>query len=555
MAVAILSVGISFIFTDAKAANPVLPGSANAGRVDKDHKAVVPDQVPEGGEQPKVLLPASTVPEGADKVKFVLKTVTVEGVTAFSHQEIESLYKKFLGKEIALANVWQIADLITQHYQENGYFISRAYVPEQNIANGAITIRAGEGHIGAVELKDSIADNYIVKNLIQKIKEEKPSRSQTVESFLLRLNDLPGVSFRSVIEPLSDNPENQSAVKLILVKEKKPDSGAVSFDNYNSRYLGPNEGTVSYSRSIIPFELTSISFLGGIPLEKLKNLSGSHEIHLSSEVSMQIYGGYTAANPGFTLSPKDIDSSASNLGVSLKDQFIRQRQENLSLTISFDGKNNYSDVLEAPLTRDRVRAARVNLSYDRDDPLDGYDFLNVTLSHGLEVFNASTKGQAFLSRAKANPDFNKFEYGLTRFQTLPANLTAVIGVSGQIASGVLYSSEQFGFGGQSYGRAYDPSEIIGDSGIAGSAELRYSGIPVFYDISIAPYAFYDVGKVWDDGQPSQSGSSLGFGIRWDSSFGISGNLTIAEPLTRAVEDPVTGNGKSPRYLFQMSYKF
>jgi len=169
-------------------------------------------------------------------------------------------------------------------------------------------------------------------------------------------------------------------------------------------------------------------------------------------------------------------------------------------------------------------------------------------------FFAVPKGQEFLSRQGANPEFNKLEYGLTRFQTLPEDFTVVTGLSGQIASGVLYSSEQFGFGGQAFGRAYDPSEIIGDSGIAGSVELRYSGIPVVRGISSGPYVFYDIGKVWDDGGGSQSGSSLGGGIRLDSTFGLSGNVTIAEPLTRPLEDPSNGNGKSPRYLFQMSYK-
>ncbi len=187
--------------------------------------------------------------------------------------------------------------------------------------------------------------------------------------------------------------------------------------------------------------------------------------------------------------------------------------------------------------------------------LDGYSFLSVTLSHGLEVFDASTAGQKFLSREGARPDFTKLEYGVTRSQALGDTWTVVTALSGQEASGVLYSSEQFGYGGQAFGRAYDPSEIIGDNGIAASVELKYLGVPSFCGLIFGPYGFYDVGKVWNADQGSESGSSVGGGIRIDSGFGASANILIAEPLSRAVEDPSNGNGKSPRYLFQMSYKF
>ena len=181
-----------------------------------------------------------------------------------------------------------------------------------------------------------------------------------MESVPLRLNDLPGVSFRSVVQPLQDERKDEGAVKLLLINEKKQPTGTVSFDNYNSRYLGPYEGTGAVEASLFALQQTSVSGLIAVPAEKLQYYNASQMAMLTSEISLQLYGGYTAANPGFTLSPKGIDSDAANLGVSLKDQFIRQRQESLSATVKFDGKNNYSDVTEQPLTRDRVRAARAN---------------------------------------------------------------------------------------------------------------------------------------------------------------------------------------------------
>jgi hypothetical protein len=59
---AIISICTSFMFADAMAANPVLPGSADAGRVDKDHKQAVPEEAPteEGPSVP--FLPGTEIP-------------------------------------------------------------------------------------------------------------------------------------------------------------------------------------------------------------------------------------------------------------------------------------------------------------------------------------------------------------------------------------------------------------------------------------------------------------------------------------------------------------
>jgi hemolysin activation/secretion protein len=130
-------------------------------------------------------------------------------------------------------------------------------------------------------------------------------------------------------------------------------------------------------------------------------------------------------------------------------------------------------------------------------------------------------------------------------------------VSGQIASKPLFSSEEFGYGGQDFGRAYDPSELVGDSGIKGSLEIRYLGLKPGFDVNLSPYAFYDIGKVWneDTGGISESGSSAGFGVSISHSTGFSGNFGLAYPLTRKINTPIDGNPEGPRYLFQARYSF
>ncbi|MFN7881700.1 MAG: POTRA domain-containing protein, partial [bacterium] len=113
------------------------------------------------------------------------------------------LYETQLGQKVSLDLVWELANRITEKYRNAGYFLSRAFVPTQKIEDGIITLRVVEGYIATVEwegdLKNRVAASSIVQSLIAELKQVRPLNSASIESYLLRLNDLPGLSFRSFI--------------------------------------------------------------------------------------------------------------------------------------------------------------------------------------------------------------------------------------------------------------------------------------------------------------------------------------------------------------------
>jgi hemolysin activation/secretion protein len=122
------------------------------------------------------------------------------------------------------------------------------------------------------------------------------------------------------------------------------------------------------------------------------------------------------------------------------------------------------------------------------------------------------------------------------------------------------SSEQFGFGGSQYGRGYDFSEITGDSGLAGKAELAYTiRTGQKYLGSYQPYVFYDLGKVWNRtpaaGQPShESAASAGAGTRFTFTPALLGDLFVAKPLTRDVSSR-GDSGDDIRFKFALTTNF
>ncbi|MES2984154.1 MAG: ShlB/FhaC/HecB family hemolysin secretion/activation protein [Pseudomonadota bacterium] len=533
-----------------------VPGPADAGRVEQRVPDMTPPPALEAPASPMHILPSATAPEASKGVKLTLREVRISGMNAFTTSEVEDIYKPLIGQTITLDKAWQIAGELMERYRSAGYFLSQVFVPAQEVENGIISITVVEGYIGEIALDDPLQERHVVRGWLERLKSYRPLKTDQLEAVLLQLNDLPGVSLRAVLEPIKG--AKDGAVKLTLAPQETHGRGRVGFDNNGSRFLGPYEMSAQYEASVLPLQQTSVTVLAGLPVSRLRYGNIHQEIALLPALNMEIYGGNTYANPGYTLKSSEIESDSMLLGVGFNYKLIRQRQENLTARIALESRDTDSDILGTPLTRDKTRVARARLTYGVADGWNGNNLLTTTLSQGIDGLGASKAGQLNLSRAKATPDFSKAEWQLARLQAITSDWNAMLATSGQIASGALYSSEEFSYGGQPFGRAYDDSEITGDRGIAASAELRYMGIPPWKGVALAPYGFYDIGKVWnyDTGQPAHaSGSSAGAGVRIDSTYGISSNLAVAFPLTRDVTNPLQGNGKNPRYMMQLSYGF
>jgi hemolysin activation/secretion protein len=202
---------------------------------------------------------------------------------------------------------------------------------------------------------------------------------------------------------------------------------------------------------------------------------------------------------------------------------------------------------------------RATIFYDKTDNWQGYNIARTTLSHGISGLGSNSARDSNTSREDAKPDFTKLEIAVKRLQGITPEWSLLASGAAQLSSGSLYSSEEFGYGGQEFGRAFDPSEIVGDHGVAGSLELRYNGLNNSSSFNLRPYIFYDIGTVWNEGNAQisrLSAASTGGGIYITSDMDISANLALALPLIQDIETPIYGqNNKSPRLIFSISQSF
>jgi len=218
---------------------------------------------------------------------------------------------------------------------------------------------------------------------------------------------------------------------------------------------------------------------------------------------------------------------------------IRSREANLYLTALGFATNDYSYEFGDLFTQDRLRGFRIKADADWADSFLGINQVNLTASHGVNGLGSTPNDNPIGSTNAGRVDFTKFEATITRTQPLFWHFSAFLAAYAQIAMTPLLVSEQCSYGGRFFGRAFDPSQLIGDNCWAVLGELRFDVPHAIKHLTRAQlYAYADHGEVYNidpaAGTPRMlHGTSAGGGVRaeWDTIY--SADLSLA----KAVEGP------------------
>ena len=488
---------------------------------------------------------AAAAPAGADKVTLTLKEISFEGASVYSEAQLQTVYGDKLDTKITLADVYNIAAQLTAKYRNDGYILTQVVIPPQTIDGGKVKMRVVEGFVDKVAVQGGMGlDTGFLNGFAEKISASKPLNAKTLERYILLINDLPGISGRAVLSPSADV---VGASDVTIIVERKPYDAFLQLDNRGSRYLGPlqmNAGA-RLNNMLGFYEGLSMQFVtapDGWPDREMDYgaISWSQPInHEGTRVSV----GYsiTSTEPGYTLSPFEIEGLARSANIEVMHPFIRSRQQNLYTTLRFnyiDTERN--DNLGLGKTEDRLRVLRLAGTYQFTDGFLGLNTVNGEISKGLDVLNMKDKDSLNPTRARGEPEFFKATMEVSRVQRVTNTVEIFGSVQGQKSAHNLLASEEFGVGGINYGSAYNSSEITGEDGLAGRLELRLNN-PVRTPAQFTQvYGFYDIGKVWDRDNTivrdrQRSIASAGMGLRVNMNENLAGTVELAVPLTRRVE--------------------
>jgi hemolysin activation/secretion protein len=515
-----------------------VPGQLLPGPIERQFQ-----QLPEPRAQPgaiQIPVPSQQAPANADAIKFTLTGVTIEGATVYPEAALLPYYEKHLNREVSLADVYSVAGAITARYRNDGYILSQVLVPAQTVDGGRVRLQAVEGYVAEVIIGGAAdAPLELVSAYADKIKSARPLTAQVLERYVLLMNDLPGAFARTTLTP---SKTQQGASDLLVEFTQRRVTGGFSMDNRGSAALGPLlwSGDLAVNAVFWVGDRTSARIVSTFD-DELHYLSVSHDEQIGSEgARIGLTVNFVRSNPdtsaGFV--PLFLRNDSNSGSVNYVYPVLRSRSENLYLRAGFTAYNGSQKLFGVSEVSDRVRAVRLGFTYDVADRYGGVNIIDVELGHGLNAFGASNSGDPGLSRINGKPDFTKVALYAARLQSLVPKWTLLTAVTAQYAGTDLLAPELFCYGGEQFGRAFDPCVFAGDSGAAVKQELRYTD--VFQErFEYTAYGFYDVGWVQQRTpaalKASESGASVGLGLRFTFDVHFSGFVELAKPITNASE--------------------
>lgn len=478
------------------------------------------------------------LPPGED-IRFVLRDLVVTGATVFDADDFRPFFEQDINTEISVGRLFDIAERMSAHYRNRGYILSRVMVPAQEVQEGRVELVAVEGYIHKVSVEgDVMVSAARLARLGAKITSSRPLRAKDLERYILLANDIPGVVASAVLQAS----EEPGATDLTIVVSQDRARLYSTVNNRGSRFNGPVQGQIGVDLHSLfgGASRTGMRVVNSAQTSEFTLLELAHQHILNSEgTSIQLIGRKTFSKPGGSLRDLEIDSDSVSGRLVLQHPLVRTRAQSLFVRAALDVRDTETDILGEPFTEDRVRVARLGATLDFVDRFDGINLLDVELSKGLDILNATKTRDPFQSRADAETGFFKIAASATRLQRIAPKVSLMIDVAGQFTSDGLLASEEFAIGGSQFGRAFDPSEITGDRAVAGRSELRYDGTvssPWLQRYQL--YLFGDYGVVWNriaGSYRSVDIGSAGAGIRVTLNEHLSAHAELAVPFDKTAD--------------------
>jgi hemolysin activation/secretion protein len=505
-------------------------------------------------------MPQLSRPEARADTKplVMLRQVSVTGAMTIPADQLLTAYQPYLGKKVSQADLVTIAGAISDLYRAAGFHLSRAIVPPQDVGDGHLRLQVIEGSITEVALNGEDIERFGVRPLLDPVVAERPSRLATLERQLLLINGRSGV--RIADTALEEIGVATGRFRLVVYLKTWRVYTAFGVDNLGSSTVGPWQtyATGAFNSYLLPGDTLALN-LSTTPGDPRQLAFGrlSYDVPVGTD-GMRIGASalYSEVRPGDVRRLYNDNTRTESYEIRGSVVPLQSQASMLTLTAAAGFSNVSESDVFGPFYNDHIRTVSLTSDYRLQDNFGGNNYFTLMWRQGLDVLGASHQGDDFLSRDGASGNFSVIDFWFTRYQALSDAWSVKLSGAGQIASGPLFTSQQFYLGGAAFGRGYGSAQISGDNGVAGSLELRFDQKLSFqYLTGYQLYGFVDAGAAWNDGYSYADGLSLtsaGGGVRFFLGGDLRADIGVAVPLGYRAPD---NSSRSARLLFSLSNSF
>ncbi len=495
-------------------------------------------------------------PPGSDAVRVLVRELRVTGASAYSPADLIAITGFRPGSELTLAQLQAMASLITEHYRNNGYFVARAYLPEQDVSNHVVSIAVGEGTYGNLTVRNqsNVADGLAYSRL-EGLDSGDAITIAPLESRLLLLSDIPGVNVGSTLVP---GTTPGSSDLIVDVTPGRRVTGSIDADNAGNPYTGEVRlgATVNLNNPLGRGDVASVRVL----------TSGSGLAY--GRASYQMMFGRATAGVAYSKLRYELDKPFDVLGANGTADvasvygsmpLIRSRNSNLYAGLSYEHRTfqDNLDLFGSVIDR-KARVATANLYGNHHDDIGRGGMSAFLLSLSAGSLDIETPGALLVDAASArtNGSYNKLWFNATRSQAITDTFSLHGSLTGQLASKNLDPSEKMVLGGIDGIRAYPQGEGFGDQGYLVNLEARLllAGLSARIPGDVHLIGLVDAGRItidknpWYPGENTRTLSGTGVGITW----GQPDNFAVRTYYARKLgNDPaISAPDKSGRFWIQ-----
>jgi hemolysin activation/secretion protein len=433
---------------------------------------------------PQLKTPVVPTPPAAGESGPVVRVnaFRIEGAQMLDAPTLQVALAGFAGRELSLTQLQEAAWVLVQTYREAGWLVN-AFVPQQEIDQGMVTLRVVEARLGQVRLEFS-QDARLPRDRIQAMADAQlvlgqPVNLHQVDRLLLLLDDMSGVVATA---SFAEGAQAGNTDVLIVLGQDKAINANVSLDNFGAASTGASRVSANVSLN------NPAGWGDALQLQALRT-EGSQYARVAYTLPVGLQGwrmGAHASHMRYHLVGNFADlqgkGSAQTWGADLTAPLIRQPERNLSWQLTADRKTfdnlalandqatsvttvtNYRlDVLRTGFTGnwfDRQFSAAQNTASVQAS----WGRLNLTDSPNAEV---DTKGE------RTAGVFYKLNANYNREQNLTGQTSWYLQAGAQWANRNLDSSEKLYLGGATGVRAYPSNEAGGSLGATLTTGLRH----------------------------------------------------------------------------------
>lgn len=465
------------------------------------------------------------------QTRLVLHKVRFEGGTVFPLSDLREHYQPLVGRETTLGELQQYTDRLSQRYRQEGYLLSYAYLPAQDVSDGTANVVLVEGYIRGYRVEGDVgpAGEYL-QQLLARLEAERPLTRETLEHYLGLAARMPGLAIEAELDTAE---AADGAAQLVIHARRKPFSAAVTVadanrDDAQALFTASSNAQTRYGE-----QLTASWLLPpGDDQVKYQRLDYSQYLDAAGSQLLLSASRYRS-EPGTRIrldNGRDITRKrdSERYAIGLRQPVIVKADEWLAVQGYLYAVSEHDEDLPSNQDYDTyVRALSFEGEWRKVEP-GRSRIVSAGVYQGLEYLGAR-------SDADYDLDFLRLRLSGLQSDTLADNWQGVVSGALYWSDDRLPDSERAGFGGQHFGRGDPRDQADGDKGWGVAYEVNYS---VRGRWLLQPYAVVDTAQAWHNRGPVQDAhlASAALGVRVADERWFIVALELAKPLADVALD-------------------